>query len=83
LVDIREANLVIRESFPPQVSLTLAGDLPTPCNQLRTEVSPPDEENRILVDVYSVVEPNQVCVQVLEIFEESIDLESFPTGHYQ
>lgn len=82
LVYIREANLVIRESFLPQISLALAGDLPTPCNQLRVEVSPPDAESRILVDVYSVVDPNQLCVQVLERFEESIDLESFSTGHY-
>jgi hypothetical protein len=81
-VFINEANLIIRESFPPQISLTLAGDLPTPCNQLRVEMSPPNLENKILVDVYSVVDPDQVCVQVLEPFEESIDMGIFPTGHY-
>jgi hypothetical protein len=81
-VYINEASLIIRESFPPQISLTLAGDLPTPCNQLRAEVNPPDAENKIVVDVYSVVDPNQVCVQVLEPFEESIDLGTYPTGHY-
>src|SRR5687767_9319394 len=73
-VYINEASLIIRESFPPQISLTLAGDLPTPCNQLRAEIHPPDTENKIMVDVYSVVDPNQVCIQVLEPFEESIDL---------
>ena len=81
-VYINEASLIIRESFPPQISLTLAGDLPTPCNQLRAEIHPPDPQNKINVDVYSVVDPNQVCVQVLEPFEESIDLGTFPTGHY-
>ena len=81
-VFINEASLIIRESFPPQISLTLAGDLPTPCNQLRVEMGPPDLENKIVVDVYSVVDPNQVCVQVLEPFEESIDMGVFPTGHY-
>ena len=60
----------------------LAGDLPTPCNQLRAKINPPDTENKIVVDVYSVVDPNQVCVQVLEPFEASIDLGAFPTGHY-
>jgi hypothetical protein len=79
---INEASLIIRESFPPQISLTLAGDLPTPCNQLRVEIHPPDAENKIIVDVYSVIDPDQVCVQVLEPFEESIDLGTFPTGHY-
>jgi hypothetical protein len=81
-VYINEASLIIRESFPPQISLTLTGDLPTPCNQLRAEISPPDTDNKIVVDVYSVMDPSQVCVQVLEPFEASIDLGTFPTGHY-
>jgi hypothetical protein len=81
-VYINEASLIIRESFPPQISLTLTGDLPTPCNQLRAEMHPPDAENKILVEVYSVIDPDQICVQVLEPFEESIDLGTFPTGHY-
>ena len=81
-VYINEASLIIRESFPPQVSLTLAGDLPTPCNQLRAEMHPPDPQNKIVVDIYSVVDPNQMCVQVLEPFDASIDLGTFPTGHY-
>src|SRR5687768_14983749 len=63
-VYINEASLIIRESFPPQISLTLTGDLPTPCNQLRAEISPPDTDNKIVVDVYSVMDPSQVCVQV-------------------
>lgn len=79
---LNEASLVIRESFPPQVSLNLAGDLPTPCNQLRVDIAPPDQQKQIMVDVYSVVDPNQVCAQVLEPFEESVDLGTFPTGHY-
>lgn len=81
-VFIREASLVIRESFPPQISLALSGDLPTPCNQLRAETGQPDQENKIMVDVYSVIDPNKVCTQVLQPFEEYIDLGTFPTGHY-
>jgi hypothetical protein len=81
-VFVNEASLIIRESFPPQISLTLAGELPTPCNQLRAEINPPDSENKIVVDVYSVIDPNQVCIQVIEPFEESLDLGTFPTGHY-
>lgn len=81
-VYINEASLIIRESFPPQISLTLSGDLPTPCNQLRVEVKPPDGEKKIVVDVYSVVDPSQICMQVLEPFDAVIDLGTFPTGHY-
>jgi hypothetical protein len=79
---ISESELVIRESFPPQVSLMFRGDLPTPCHELRAVVNPPDDENKIIVDAYSVVDPNLVCTQVLQPFEEGIDLGIFPTGHY-
>ena len=81
-VYLKEASLVIRESFPPQVSLTVQGDLPTPCHQLRADTGTPDAENRIEVDLYTVSDPNKVCAQVLEPFEASIDLGTFPTGHY-
>ena len=81
-VFIQEYGLLIRESFPPQVSLNFSGDLPTPCHELRAMINSPDQENKILVDAYSVVDPNMVCTQVLQPFEESIDLGTFPSGHY-
>ena len=62
---VNEKSLVIRESYPPQVSLSLNGDLPTPCHELRAEIAPPDPDNKILVDVYSVVDPSVACAQVL------------------
>jgi len=79
---VKEASLVIRESYPPQVSVSISGDLPTPCHELRVEINAPDQENKIMVEVYSVVGPNKVCIQVLEAFQESINLGTFPPGHY-
>lgn len=81
-VFINESELLIRESFPPQIMLVLRGDLPTPCHQLRADVKEPDSENKINVEGYSVVDPDQVCIQVLEPFQANIDLGTFPTGHY-
>ncbi len=75
-------ELLTLESYPLQFMLVLKGSLPTPCNQLRVDVNPPDGENKIIVDVYSVTQPDMVCAQVLEPFEENIPLGSFPTGHY-
>ena len=80
-VFVQETSLVVRESYPPQISLNLSGDLPTPCHELRVQVNEPDEKNNINVDAYSVVDPNLVCIQVLEPFEASIDLGAFPSGH--
>jgi hypothetical protein len=79
---INEASLEIRESYPPQVSLSIRGDLPTPCNQLRVKIDAPNQENKITVNVYSLVDPDKVCIQVLEPFQEHIDLGFFSTGHY-
>ncbi|HLF74717.1 MAG TPA: hypothetical protein VI524_10245 [Anaerolineales bacterium] len=81
-VFIHESGLLIRESFPPQIALALSGELPTPCHELRVVVQKPDGENKIDVEAYSVVDPEQVCIQVLQSFAENIELGTFPGGHY-
>jgi hypothetical protein len=81
-VFIQEKGLLVRESYPPQISLSVSGGLPTPCNELRVQVGEPDETNNIKVDAYSVVDPNMMCIQVLKPFQASIDLGTFPSGHY-
>jgi hypothetical protein len=81
-VFINEISLLIRESYPPQIAVPVSGDLPTPCHELRAVIAQPDQENKIMIDMYSVVDPNKVCAQVLEPFEAQIELGTFPTGHY-
>jgi hypothetical protein len=75
-------QLLTQESFPPQFILALKGSLPTPCHQLRASISPPDASNKVAVDVYSVVDPNAICAQVIQSFEINLPLGSFPSGHY-
>lgn len=70
------------ESYPIQVQLDLKGNLPTPCHELRVAVSAPDSENRIQIEVYSVVDASKICVQMIKPFETNISLGSFPSGHY-
>ena len=82
LIFIEELGLLIRESYPPQIALGISGNLPTPCHQLRAVISAPDAENKINVDVYTVVDPNLMCAQVLKPFSETIELGTFPSGHY-
>ena len=80
-VELNSTELLTMESYPLQFMLVLKGSLPTPCHELRVAVSPPDSQNKIVVDVYSVTDPNAICVQVVEPFEENFPLGSFPTGH--
>ena len=82
VVFIQEMDVLIRESFPPQIALSLSGELPTPCHQLRVQVSEPNAENRIDVEAYTVVNPDLACIQVVEPFEANINLGTFPSGHY-
>jgi hypothetical protein len=82
MVFINEISLLIRESYPPQIAIPVSGDLPTPCHALRAVIAQPNQENKIMIDMYSVVDPNKVCAQVLEPFEAQIELGTFPTGHY-
>jgi len=81
-VFIEEKGVLVRESYPPQISLSMSGNLPTPCHELRVQVGEPDEKNNIQVEAYSVTDPNMMCTQVLKPFQASIDLGTFPSGHY-
>jgi hypothetical protein len=81
-VFIDSIKLLTMESYPPQFSLALTGNLPTPCHQLRVVVNPPDAEKNIYVEVYSVTAPDAICATMLQPFTKNIILGSFPSGHY-
>ena len=81
-VYLESTDLLSLESFPLQFMLQLKGNLPTPCNALRVVVSPPDADNKVLVDVYSVIDSNKVCAQVIQPFDVNIPLGSFSAGAY-
>lgn len=63
--------------------LRVAGNLPTPCHKLQWDVSGPDAENQIFIDLYSLVNPRQACIQMLKPFSEDIPLGSFFGGTYR
>ena len=75
-------DLILLESSPVQVELLLMGNLPTPCHQLRVVASPPDDQNRIQVEVYSLTDPDMICTQVLDPFEARIPLGAFAEGSF-
>jgi hypothetical protein len=79
---IVESDVLLLESYPVQVMLNLKGTLSTPCHHLRARVDPPDSENRIQVEVFSLYDPNEICVQVLQEYETNIPLGTFPDGSY-
>jgi hypothetical protein len=81
-VFINLAEIVTLESNPPQFRIHIAGNLPTPCHHLRAQVASEDAQNQILVQVYSLYDPNQSCTTLLQPFDTSIPLGNLPAGHY-
>ena len=81
-VFVDETQLLVMESFPPQYLLQVSGSLPTPCHSVRASISEPNAQNQINVEVFSLVDPNLTCVQVLEPFQTGINLGSLPQGSY-
>lgn len=81
-VFIEGSDIITMESFPLQYAIAISGNLPTPCHQLRSKVSQPDDQNRINVEVFTLTKPNEMCIQVLKPFEAVIPLGSYPSGKY-
>jgi hypothetical protein len=81
-VFVDKSELVPSKSNPEQYSLEISGSLPTPCNVLKFNVGSPDNQNRIQVELYSLIETDKMCAQVLEPFDTSIPLGSLKSGKY-
>jgi hypothetical protein len=75
-------QILTLESFPPQFILELKGNLPTPCHKLRVKVNPPNASKQIQVEVYSLADPAEICIQVLEAFQVSVPLKDLASGTY-
>lgn len=81
-LSIGTSEVVLMESFPVQVSLRVSGMLPTPCNLPRAELTGPDKDNKIYIEMWTLTDPDAVCIQVLQPFEVSIPLGSYESGSY-
>ena len=83
-ITIDSASLSLTKSQPPQVMLNSAYFQPTPCYQLRVEVSGPDAQNRMDVTAYAVAEKDKPCtlMPLATPLQASLNLGSFPSGHY-
>ena len=81
-VSIEQTQILLLESFPVQVMLELEGYMPTPCHTLQWEVSEPDAQRRIEVEVWAVVESEVLCIQVVERFEQRIPLGDYTEGAF-
>lgn len=67
---------------PFRVELIISGSMPRVCNELRIDVSPPNESYQIFIEVYSLANPHINCDNVFQQFEASLLLGVYSTGRY-
>jgi hypothetical protein len=61
--------------FVVEHKLTLTGNLPTPCHQLRVAIpATPDAAGGLAIDAYSVSDRDSICAQVLKPFRTEVEL---------
>ena len=59
------------------------GNLPTPCNELKVNVTAPDNQNKIVIQVYTLIEKGKVCTEQLKPFSGPVaSLGGYPAGKY-
>lgn len=70
------------EFSPPRAILNILGYMPSVCNELRIRINPPDENYRVFVEVYSLINEDNNCDNVFQQFEANILLGYYSTGRY-
>lgn len=80
-VYIDSVEFLYLESLPVQVRAVISGNLPTPCHEFHWEL---DALSAVApaITAYSTVDPDVSCAQVLEPFEETVDIGPFEPGSY-
>ncbi len=79
-VMVKESELVLMESYPVQVLLRVAGDLPTPCHVPRATLTRDDGSEQIDIELYSLTEEDVMCIQVIQSFETVIPIGDYTSG---
>jgi hypothetical protein len=81
-VFVDHSEIILKESGPVQAELVIVGNLPSPCHQLRVIAPEPDSTGHIMVQVYSVTDPEKTCAQVLEPFTAVVPLGTVSEGAF-
>jgi hypothetical protein len=83
-IKVDSASVFVGESQPPQLMVQINYFPPTPCYQLRVEVSGPDSQNQIDLKAYGVAEKDKPCalMALATPLQASLNLGSLPKGHY-
>ena len=84
LVMVDNVDVLVMESFPLQVSLSVSGNLSVPCVHLLSPAVAFSNNHFSVVLAESNLGPAESCIAVLEPFETSVplDVKDLPAGTY-
>ena len=84
-INVDSSSVFLAKSQPPQVMVNFAYFQPTPCYQLRVEISGPDDQDQISLKAYAVAEKDKPCalMALATPLQASLNLGSYPSGHYK
>ena len=82
LATVEEIDILTLESFPVQIFVIASGYLPNPCTEIY-QISQEREGNTFFITIETYCS-QEVCIQVIAPFEETIPLEAdgLPAGTY-
>lgn len=78
---IEDAQVLVLESFPPQLVVSIRGYQPDSC-QFPVEVDQSVDGNTITLEIYRELPPNVRCAEAIVPYESNINLGSFDPGDY-
>ena len=83
-VRIVKTEISAQNSVTPTFDLKISYFLPTPCHQTRMTVGQPSADNRITVEVYSLMKKDQPCtlMALATPLQASLTLSKLAAGHY-
>ena len=84
-IKVNSSSVYLAEYQPPQLMVNFAYFQPTPCYQLRVEVSGPDAQNQFNLKAYVVAEKDKPCtlMALATPLHARLNLGSLPKGqHY-
>ncbi len=85
LATVETLDVMIMESLPLQISVSVSGYLPTPCNSLLTPAVSYKDNTFTVTLAYRELGPAETCIAVIEEYTTSVslDVEGLSAGTYQ
>lgn len=81
---VEAASLTALTNAPGSYDLSIEGSLPNGCHVQRVMVNPPDPQNVVHVQAYTVVDPAMACAEMIVPFAGQVaTIAGLPSGTYQ